>query len=51
MLFDAVVRYGQQPNTCYGLRLGEPVPNAPYATIFPIPYSLFPIPYSLFPLQ
>ncbi|NEP21688.1 hypothetical protein [Moorena sp. SIO3I6] len=55
MLFDAVVRYGTDfTNTCYGLCLGEPVPNTPYATVacslFPIPYSLFPIPYSLFPI-
>ncbi|NEQ82586.1 MAG: hypothetical protein F6K26_20805 [Moorea sp. SIO2I5] len=52
------------PNTCYGLRLGEPVPNTPYATVacsllaipsmpiasMPIACSLFPIPYSLFPI-
>ncbi|NEN99036.1 MAG: hypothetical protein F6K50_27160 [Moorea sp. SIO3I7] len=34
---------------------GEPVPNAPYATVpdsrFPIPYSLLPTPYSLLPYQ
>ncbi|NEO94370.1 MAG: hypothetical protein F6K56_30935 [Moorea sp. SIO3G5] len=34
---------------------GEPVPNAPYATVpyslFPVPYSLLPTPYSLLPYQ
>ncbi|WP_149030979.1 hypothetical protein [Moorena producens] len=40
MLFDAVVRYGTEClNSCYGLRLGEPVPNTPYATTSPSPIN------------
>ncbi|WP_267876305.1 hypothetical protein [Moorena producens] len=39
------MRYGQQHNQ--GLEAeNEAPPNAPYATLFPVPCSLFPVPFA-----